>query len=64
MQRTSNTETGAVDSRTGTVACRQLYEKCIVPDEGVDMCPLFMDAGFKGNPGPVLTTQNLQAALS
>lgn len=54
MQRTSNTETGAVDNRTGTATHRQ--EKCIAPDEVVRVCPLFMDAGVKGNPGPVLIT--------
>lgn len=56
MQRTSNIERGAVDNRMGTVACRKLYEKCIVPDEGVHMCPLLVDVGVKGNPGPVLIT--------
>lgn len=54
MQRTSNTETGAVDNRRGTAACRQLSEQCIVPGEVVCMCPLFVGAGVKGNPGPVL----------
>jgi len=63
MQRTSNTETGAVDDRTGTATHTQLRETCIVPDAAAHVHPSFTDASIRGTPGPVLITQRVCSNL-
>lgn len=59
MQRTSNTDTVAVESRTGTAMYMKRHEKWIAPDEVAHMHPSFLDAGIKGSSGSVLITQTV-----